>query len=331
MTRRLGVLIPKNKKLKINLPARILSLCNAEGIEVFDLNDEEELFSKGPYDALLHKATDYHNELPYATAVEKIQRIQDYCAKFPSMTLLDPLEGSIQLTDRFLQTQLMKACQINVDGIKVFLPKSMEISNSSTPEEARKMILESGMKFPMLIKPGIASVTEGSHDMRLVFSSEHVTDLNLPCVVQEFCNHAGVVYKIYIIGEKHFVLQRPSIQDVDSESRQSLYFDTRNISKLGKSFNPELHGEDPNLRKWLTCADVPDLLNQNVVSELSRVVRESTKLNLLGVDVLVESATGNYAIIDVNQFPGYSGIGEDSFQRALVDLIKILCDRVPQN
>ena len=319
---RLGVLIPRNKKLKIKLPSRILPQCASQGIEVVDIDDEEQLYTNGPYDVLLHKITDYHNELSHVEACAKMERIHDYCSKQTDMVLLDPFEGSEMLTDRFQQTKLMKSCQFELDGIKVFLPKSVEIGADSTSEGASELISSLGMKFPLLVKPGIASITETSHDMRLVFCSEHLRDLILPCVAQEFCNHSGIVYKIYIIGERIFLFERPSIRDVDCASRESLYFDTREISKLGKSYNPELHGEDPNARTWLSCAEKPDLLNGKVVAELSRRVQEATKLQLLGIDVLVESATGNYALIDVNQFPGYSGIREEHFCEAFVDLIK---------
>ena len=61
-----------------------------------------------------------------------------------------------------------------------------------------------------------------------------------------------------------------------------------------------------------------------MVREISRLVRKASNLALLGIDVLVEKATGNYALIDVNQFPGYSGIDENLKKQAFVDLIKEL-------
>lgn len=321
---RLGVLIPSNKKVKIKLPQRIMKLCEEEGIEVFDLNSEEDLYRDGPFDVLLHKITDYYNELGPEEAAAKIQRVKDYASQFKKMTLLDNFEQSENLTDRFYQTKLMKSCEIHVDGIKVFVPKILEFPKDSSISEVNRIVSSNNVKFPILVKPGIASVTESSHVMRLIFNPENLKDLTFPCIIQEFCNHGGILYKIYIVGEYAYICQRPSIKDVDCQSRDSLYFDTRKISKLGKAFVPDLHGTDPNHQTWLSCDEKPDLLNIEVVSTLSRLMRGTTQLNLLGIDVLIENSTGNYALIDVNHFPGYSGINESHFTKALVQLIKTL-------
>jgi len=319
---RLGVLIPYSKKQKIKLPNRILDLCEKENITVDEVNSEEELYARGPYNILLHKITDYCNELPSGEASSKIQRIREYCVRYPGMKLIDPFEWSEKLTDRFHQTKLMRSCETVVDDVKVFVPKIVEIPEHSTLEETKDLIALHGVRYPLMVKPAVASVTEYSHQMRLVFTHDHLKDLTYPCVIQQFCNHGGVVYKIYIIGEHVFVCERPSIQDVDYLSGVSLSFDTRNISKLGRSFNPELHGSDPNKRRWLTCNENPDLLNRKVVAEISRLIKKSTNLTLLGIDVLIEKETGNYALIDVNHFPGYSGIDENLINQAFIDLIK---------
>jgi len=324
---RLGVLIPTNKKAKIKLPERILKSCEDENIDVVDLSNEEDLYTKGPFDVLLHKVTDYYNELSQAEAAAKIQRVKDYSSRYQKMAIIDNFDGSEKLTDRFYQTKLMKSCEMCVDGIKVFVPKVLEIPKGISVMEVNEIISSNNVKFPILVKPGVASVTEGSHDMRLVFNHENLTDLKLPCVIQEFCNHGGVVYKVYIINGDFYMCERPSIKDVDCQSRDSLYFDTRKISKLEKSFVPDLHGNDPNQRTWMTCDDKPDLLNREVVSALSELIRKSTHLNLLGIDILIESATGNYALIDVNHFPGYSGINEKHFVKSMVQLIKKLGDK----
>lgn len=321
---RLGVLIPINKKVKIKLPERILTLCKEEGIEVIDLNDVEDLYSKGPFDVLFHKVTDYFNESSQEEAYLKINKVREYCSQNINMAVIDNFEESENLTDRFHQTKLMKQCEINIDGIQIFVPKVLEIAQDISASDILQIILTNGVKFPILVKPGIASITEGSHDMKLIFSRDHLKDVKTPCIIQEFCNHGGVVYKIYMVDEDIFMCERPSIMDVKNEPRESLCFDTRNISKLGKSFVPELHGNDPNQRLWRSCDDNSDLLNRNVITQLSRFIRQATNLYLLGLDILVELETGNYALIDVNHFPGYSGINEQKFLKSLVKLVKKL-------
>ena len=90
--------------------------------------------------------------------------------------------------------------------------------------------------------------------------------------------------------------QRPSIKDVECSSKKTLTFDSRNVSKTGKAFLPEFHETDPNKRKWLSCDEKPDMLNRAVVDEICQRMRKKTNLHLLGLDILVENGSGNYAL-----------------------------------
>jgi inositol-1,3,4-trisphosphate 5/6-kinase/inositol-tetrakisphosphate 1-kinase len=49
------------------------------------------------------------------------------------------------------------------------------------------------------------------------------------------------------------------------------------------------------------------------------VVRTKLDVALFGIDVIVERATGRFAIIDMNLFPGYDGV--DNFLEELTELI----------
>ncbi len=50
--------------------------------------------------------------------------------------------------------------------------------------------------------------------MSLAFHEAGLADVALPCVAQSFVNHDGVLYKIFVIGDKHFVAERPSIKNL---------------------------------------------------------------------------------------------------------------------
>lgn len=44
------------------------------------------------------------------------------------------------------------------------------------------------------------------------------------------------------------------------------------------------------------------------MNQIARTVQGLFQLNLVGIDVILDRMTGDYAVIDVNYFPGYEGI-----------------------
>merc|ERR1712142_1416721 len=109
----------------------------------------------------------------------------------------------------------MKSCEISVDGIQIFVPKIIEISKDCSLVEIKKILSSENVKYPILVKPAVASITACSHEMRLIFTPDNLRDIRPPCLIQEFCNHGGIVYKIYVVGENFNMCERPSIKDVD--------------------------------------------------------------------------------------------------------------------
>ncbi|KAJ0490159.1 putative inositol-pentakisphosphate 2-kinase [Helianthus annuus] len=57
------------------------------------------------------------------------------------------------------------------------------------------------MKFPVIAKSLVADSSAKSHKMLLVFSNEGFEKLKSPTVVQEFVNHGGVIFKVYVVGK----------------------------------------------------------------------------------------------------------------------------------
>jgi len=60
--------------------------------------------------------------------------------------------------------------------------------------------------------------------MAIIFDEASLADISPPCVVQSFVNHNARVFKIYIVGSRHFVVQRPSIRNCYAEGLYSLVF-----------------------------------------------------------------------------------------------------------
>jgi len=324
---RVGVLIPKCKKQKIKLPSRIEELCLKENIDLIDIDvAEQNLDEIEGFDILLHKITDFCNDVGASESEIQMKKdlVTNYASKHPKMKIVDHFENCEKITSREYQTEVLQAAQCEVDNIKVFVPKIVFIPQNWTLEDLENLIKTENIKFPILSKPQNASLTEGSHDMVLVFAFENLKDIQGPCLIQEFHNHGGVVYKVFTVGENYKICQRPSVKDIHSCNKETIRFDTRNVSKTGRAYLPDIHESDPNKRVWLSCDEQPDMLNHQVVKEVIRKIHNKTKFHLYGFDILIDNETRNYALIDLNQFPGYSGIKPCHFDTYLVELFKKL-------
>ena len=49
--------------------------------------------------------------------------------------------------------------------------------------------------------------------MVLIFHEEGLKDISPPCVAQMFVNHDAILYKLYVIGDKWFMVERPSLKN----------------------------------------------------------------------------------------------------------------------
>lgn len=63
-----------------------------------------------------------------------------------------------------------------------------------------------GLQPPFIVKPRVACGVPHSHSMALVLSAGALKQLQgrlpAPALVQEFVNHGGQQYKVYVMGEQ---------------------------------------------------------------------------------------------------------------------------------
>ena len=323
MSLKLGLCIPKGKKTRIGFPDRIKGLCEQANIEIIEVDINGNLEKQGPFHVLLHKVLDYHNETEMKEANQKINKLINYSRKHKEMIVIDNFNWCFKLTNRKSMISLIKSCEFILNGIKVFLPKTIEITESLTTQEMHNLIKKFGIKFPIVSKSYSAYFDDGAHDMSLIFTIDALNKLRRPCLVQEFCNHGGVLYKVFVIGEQFKICERPSIKNLDDTlSTHTIHFDSFRVSKTGKPYIKNLHAANPNKRHWHNCDEIPNMLDSAVIQGIISRIHDKTGLYLYGFDVLLEKESGNYAVIDINQFPSYAGIGQGHFPRSIVSLIQ---------
>lgn len=225
------------------------------------------------------------------------------------MVILDPLENVNKLLDRYLSYSVIRLSDHFQD--RVFIPTFCEITTSNTREISAKL-RNAKVQYPFVCKPSVAHGSKLAHNMSIIFSENHLDDCRPPCVAQSFVNHNAILYKIFIAGDYHYVVERPSLKNFYANDRASIRFDSHDVSKAdSRSALSVLDPED----KQETIKPEPERL-----TEIVYTIRKALGMSLLGVDVVIENNTGRYAVIDINAYPGYDGF--PNFFDALMLLIE---------
>lgn len=72
--------------------------------------------------------------------------------------------------------------------------------------------------------------------MAIVFNEGAVKDCEPPCVAQTFIPHDAVLFKIFVIGSKYFVVERPSLKNFYAAGKyRNAYFLT--MAYFSRSFS----------------------------------------------------------------------------------------------
>ncbi|CAA0809089.1 Inositol-tetrakisphosphate 1-kinase 3 [Striga hermonthica] len=91
---------------------------------------------------------------------------------------------------------------------KVSVPKQLVIKKD--PSSIPGAVNKAGLRLPIVAKPLVAK----SHELSLAYDEFSLQKLEPPLVLQEFINHGGVLFKVYIVGEAIKVVRRFSLPDV---------------------------------------------------------------------------------------------------------------------
>ena len=95
---------------------------------------------------------------------------------------------------------------------------------------------------------------------------------------QEFINHGGVIYKVYVIGDQRFVVRRPSVRDMPPDT-PLLQFHSHDMRAVRADPPEEAAGARPE-------GDGP---GEEVVRELCSAIGRAQGLSLYGLDLIVAS------------------------------------------
>ncbi|XP_052171380.1 inositol-tetrakisphosphate 1-kinase 1 [Diospyros lotus] len=301
--RRFGVgyaLAPKKQESFIQ--DSLVNLARERGIDLIRIDTEKPLVDQGPFDCLLHKLR----------GEDWKRKVEEYAAENPSVLIIDSPDAIERLHNRISMLEVVTELEIETENESFGIPKQVLIYDSETLLDPGAW--GEGLNFPVIAKPLVADGSAKSHKMSLVFNQDGLEKLKPPIVLQEFVNHGGVIFKVYVVGDYVKCVKRKSLPDVSEEKLGSLegFLPFSQISNLTTE-----ERNDDEYYKMMNLEDA-EMPPERFITDIARGLRQATKLHLFNFDVIRDTSIGNrYLVIDINYFPGYAKM--PSYETVLTD------------
>ena len=297
-------------------------------------------------------------------ALQRIENLKQYLQNNPACCLVDHPTHVQTLMSRSAIARTLSVSLEGVatkSGIPVRTPRCHVLKNI-TEEAVNKLIcdsdLELGLKdsasgselppfhYPFIVKPLPAAGTKESHKMGVLLGRHGLSKIqqNVPSLLQQYSNHDGILFKVYVLGDKVWVFQRPSMPNLpqgeigEGQGHGFVEFDSQKAYPTMDAFGIDVVGGSEELKcKSNAVADADADADHGVtVAEIRPVadaIRKAFGLELFGFDILVtrkNSRNGNTSnscnsgnknenrnnnddkkemlVVDVNYFPSYKEV-----------------------
>ncbi|KAJ8452887.1 hypothetical protein Cgig2_014650 [Carnegiea gigantea] len=138
--------------------------------------------------------------------------LEDYRLKHPDVTVLDPPYAIKCVHNR--QSMLEDVAALNLANChgRVCVPTQLVVKNDASSISSE--VAKAGLKLPLVAKPLFVDGSAKSHQLFLAYDKVSLSKLEPPLVLQEFVNHGGVMFKVYVVGDAIKVVRRFSLPDV---------------------------------------------------------------------------------------------------------------------
>lgn len=261
-----------------------------KGVDVVIVDLTKPIDPQGPFSLIVHKMT-FSMTGHDMTVNPELDALHRYIQSHPEIPVVDDLDAVAVTLNREEMTAKMAQIQWPSD-IRASLPGSAVLEKSDTVNDILEVVKD--LHFPILAKPSSACSTTAAHMMRLATTPEQLLGVPTPCVLQEYINHGGIVYKIYALGDHLEVGARPSMRNIEPGECINLDFHSQ-------------HSQDDN-GLWTRPRDLSSVeMPMHDFQKMSRVIREHMDLSLIGFDILIDQDK-KYWLVDLNYFPGYKNV-----------------------
>lgn len=273
-----------SKKIKSFLQPKLEGLARKKGITFVAIDRNRPLDEQGPFDIVLHKLS----------GRDWRQNLEEYRTSHPEVIVLDPPDAIQHLYNR--QSMLQDVADLDLCHCEgtVGVPKQLVITGD--PASIPNAVAKAGLKLPLVAKPLVVDGTAKSHALSLAYDQLSLSELDPPLVLQEFVNHGGVLFKVYIVGDTVKVVRRFSLPDVDESA--SLGYGVIPFPRVSSA---AASADDADLDPHV--GELPPTL---LLDKLATELRRRLGLRLFNLDIIREHGTrDHYYVIDINYFPGY--------------------------
>lgn len=243
----------KSQKLNSN---ELEALFAQRQCELVKIDLDRPLEEQGPFSLIVHKISDIlvKADLGDSIAKKTISAFESYVRKHPETVILDPLDNNRALLDRYKQYRLIEQSGLAREGV-VFTPPFVHLTSTNI-DVNRGRIRRSKITFPLVCKPILAQGSTGAHQMCIIFNEAGLKDVKPPCVAQSFVNHNAKLFKLFVIKDKYYIMERPSLKNFQAGDQETVFFYSHDISK-------------PNSSSSLTELDEQDKLKlQDLISKM---------------------------------------------------------------
>lgn len=297
-------LVPK--KVQSFIQDSLINYAKERGVDLVPVQLDKPLIEQGPFDCLIHKLSGH----------EWKQQLEEYSSRNPHIPIIDPLDAVDRLHNRITMLQVVKELHLSQQAEAFGIPDQIFVQDSQFLNDP---VLLRDLKFPAIAKPLLADGSASSHQMSLVFNEEGLKELKPPIVLQEFVNHGGVIFKIYVAGNNVTCVKRKSLPDI-SEKEWGISDNLLSFSQISNLVSKD-QNDDPSW-KLIEEAEMPPL---TFITELANALRNALRLHLFNFDVIRDTRIRKrYLVIDINYFPGYAKM--PSYESVLTNfLLDIIC------
>lgn len=272
----------KGQKLNIN---ELTQLFEEKNCLLVKLDLDKSLEEQGPFSLIVHKISDVivRADQGDLQAKKTINAFESYVRKHPETVIMDPLDNNRALLDRFKQYRLIEQSELAKGGV-VFAPPFVHLTSTNI-DVNRGRIRRSKITFPLVCKPILAQGSTGAHQMCIIFNEAGLKDVKPPCVAQSFVNHNARLFKLFVIKDKYYIMERPSLKNFQAGDQETVFFYSHDISK-------------PNSCSSLTKLDESD---QQFLQELISKMKNMSNQDSIESTESNRDATGDGAIKQTDQ------------------------------
>ena len=159
---------------------------------------------------------DHASKPPISEQAKRVGRLTEYKANHPACCLVDHPAHVQALMSRSEIARILSKCLDGVttrSGIPASTPRFVVVKSNDLPQ-IQRLAGTAPFTFPMIVKPLPAAGTKASHHMMVVLNRQGLRRVHFPCILQEYENHGGALFKVYVLGDTVRVFPRNSLPNL---------------------------------------------------------------------------------------------------------------------